>query len=363
MKLLLAFFLFLFTIQFCLGQDKPDGVFKDYHDSGELKVQGQYLSNKKVGEWKYYHKNGQISELYSYEAGKRNKEYITYYEDGIVKIKIEKEGGVYVTSSFYESGKLFYKRQNETGYYRSYYESGTIKVEANYLERELVGEWKKYYENGLLEWLVNYEEGYRQLAYKHFYENGDLKLEGNNFKDKLFGEEKRYLPNNVLEWIGSYKDGLFVKTWIKFDADGNEIEKIKFKNGIAKNAEYKDVIKPTIVADGVIERVPVYPGCEYALTNTTRLKCMNQNVAQFIVKNFDTKMTTDLGVSGRQKIYVFFKINTKGEVTNVNARARHPVLRREAIRVVQMLPNVKPGEQRGKQVIMPFAIPIVFQVE
>ena len=90
---------------------------------------------------------------------------------------------------------------------------------------------------------------------------------------------------------------------------------------------------------------------------------MNQNVAQFIVKNFNTKMATDIGVSGRQKIYVFFKVNKKGEVVKVNARAPHPILKQEAIRVIQTLPNVTPGEQRGKNVIFPFSIPIVFQVQ
>jgi antitoxin component YwqK of YwqJK toxin-antitoxin module len=362
MKNLFTILLFLFSIQFSFAQDKPDGPYKSYYDSGELKTEGQYQNKKRTGDWKNFHKNGQISRLYGYKEGKRNKEYTSYYEDGILKIKVEKEGDVYVTSSFYDSGNLFYKRENETGYYKSYYKNGAVKVEANYVERELVGAWKKYYENGEVEWIVNYEEGYRQRGYKHFYKNGDLKLEGNNFKDKLLGQEKRYLPNNVLEWKGSYDKGLLVKTWTKFDANGNEIEKIKFKNGIAKKTEFANILRPTIVADGVIERMPIYPGCEIALTNKTRLKCMNKNVAQFIVKNFNTKMATDLGISGRQKIHVIFKINKKGEVTKVNAKTKHPVLKREAIRVMQMLPIVKPGEQRGKVVIVPFAIPIVFQV-
>lgn len=363
MKYLFTIIIFLFGIQFSIAQDNPDGPYQEHYDSGELKTEGQYLNKKRSGDWKNYYKNGQISELYYYKSGKRNIEYTSYYKDGILKIKIEKVENIYVTSSFYESGKLFYERQYETGYYKSYYESGSKKIEANYIEGELVGIWKKYYENGEVAWLVNYEDGYRQRAYKNFYENGELKIEGNNFRDKLLGEEKRYLPNNILEWKGNYEEGVFVKTWIKFDEDGNEIKKIKFKSGIAKKAEFADVLKPTIVADGVIERLPIYPGCEDQLSNKTRLKCMNQHVAQFIVKNFNTKTATDLGITGRQKINVIFKINKKGEVTNVNAKSPHSILNQEAIRVIKMLPNVKPGEQRGKQVIMPFAIPIVFNVQ
>jgi protein TonB len=45
------------------------------------------------------------------------------------------------------------------------------------------------------------------------------------------------------------------------------------------------------------------------------------------------------------------------------ARGPHPGLEKEAKRVIGMLPKMKPGRQRGKAVVMPFSIPIVFQVQ
>ena len=363
MKYFFTIILFLLSVQISKAQDvQPDGPHKEYYDSGELKKEGQYKNKKRVGEWKRYYKSGQVSKIYSYDNGNYNKEEISYYESGIVSNKTEMEDGILVHFGYYENGNLKYKRQDKSGYFKSYYESGAIEIEANYLDYDLVGVWKKYYENGQLEWLVNYEEGYRQREYKHYYDNGDLKLEGFNFKDKVYGEEKRYLPNNVLEWKGEYENGLLIKTWIKYDANGEKIEKIKFKNGVATKVEFSDVLKPTKVEDGVIERVPIYPGCEEMLTNKTRKKCMNQHVNKLIGENFNTNLAVGLNLTGKQRIFIIYKIDKSGKVIEAKAKAPHPVLATEAIRVIKLLPVMKPGYQRNKPVIVPYSIPVVFQV-
>ena len=126
---------------------------------------------------------------------------------------------------------------------------------------------------------------------------------------------------------------------------------------------FLDVLKPTKIAEGVIERVPIYPGCEEFLNNTKRKKCMSRSVGQFINKNFNTDLGSTFNIKGRQKITLFFKIDKKGNVIETKALAPHPALKREAVRVINMLPKVQPAMQRGKHVIIPFAMPIVFNVE
>ena len=363
MKYIYIIILFLFSIQFSLAQNKPDGPHQEFYDSGELKKEGQYKNNKRVGEWRQYHKNGQVSKEYSYTDGKYNDASISYYENGIVSHKTELEDGIYVRFRYYESGNLEYKRQYISGYFKSFYESGAKETEANYFEFELVGEWKKYYESGKLEWLVTYKDGYRNGIYKKYNENGDLIVEGTTAKDKLHGEEKRYLPNNVLEWKGNYRKGVLSNTWIKYDENGNKIEKIKFKEGIISKTEYSDILTPTVVADGIIERVPIYPGCKEMLTNKARKQCMNKNINQFIGRNFNTDLALDLNLMGRQKIILNFKIDKTGNVIEANAKAPHTGLAAEAVRVIKLLPRVEPAYQKDKPVIIPFSIPIVFQVQ
>lgn len=363
MKHIYIIILFLFSLQFSMAQDNPDGTYQEFYDSGELKKEGHYKNNKRVGEWKQYYKNGQVSKAYSYNDGKYNDASISYYENGIISHKTELEDDVYVSFRYYESGNLDSKRQYKSGYFKSYYENGAKEIEANYFEFELVGEWKKYYENGKLEWLVTYKDGYRNGVYKNYNENGDLIVEGTTVKDKVDGEEKRYLPGNVLEWKGNYTKGILSNTWVKYDAKGKKIEKIKFKEGIVSKAEYSDILKPTVVADGIIERVPIYPGCEEMLTNKTRKQCMNKNVNQLIGKNFNTDLALDLNLMGKQRIIINFKIDKTGKVIEAKAKAPHPGLAEEAVRVIKLLPILEPAYQRDKPVIIPFSIPIVFQVQ
>ena len=97
----------------------------------------------------------------------------------------------------------------------------------------------------------------------------------------------------------------------------------------------------------VIENVPVYPGCEKKRSNAEKKKCMSEKVQKFVQKKFNTELAGDLGLEGRQRIAVQFKIDKNGDVVNVRARAPHPKLEQEAVKVVKALPKMVPGRQRG----------------
>ena len=121
---------------------------------------------------------------------------------------------------------------------------------------------------------------------------------------------------------------------------------------------YEDVEVPF----SVIENVPEYPGCEKG-TNAQKRKCMSAKIAKFVQKKFNTDLAGDLGLSGKQKINVMFKIDKKGNVTGVRSRAPHPRLEKEAARVINLLPKMKPGRQRGRAVVVPYSLPITFLVQ
>jgi protein TonB len=112
----------------------------------------------------------------------------------------------------------------------------------------------------------------------------------------------------------------------------------------------------------VIENVPVFPGCEKGSNNEKR-KCMSDKIQKFVQKKFNTDLAGDLGLTGRQRINVIFKIDKTGKVVGVRSRAPHPRLEKEAARVINLLPKMKPGKQRGKPVTVPYSLPIIFQVQ
>jgi len=126
--------------------------------------------------------------------------------------------------------------------------------------------------------------------------------------------------------------------------------------------EVEEVIEDVEVPFAVIENVPEYPGCERG-SNADKRKCMSEKIAKFVQRKFNTDLAGDLGLSGRQRISVIFKIDKNGNVTGVRSRAPHPRLEKEAARVINMLPKMKPGRQRGKPVIVPYSLPITFQVQ
>jgi protein TonB len=112
----------------------------------------------------------------------------------------------------------------------------------------------------------------------------------------------------------------------------------------------------------LIEEVPVFPGCERKKGREAQSKCMSEKITKLIQRKFDTDLANELGLSGMQKIHVQFTISKSGEVTAIKTRAPHPLLAKEAERVVDLIPDMKPGKQRDKEVPVRYFLPINFQV-
>jgi len=133
--------------------------------------------------------------------------------------------------------------------------------------------------------------------------------------------------------------------------------------------EVKEVVEAPVeeeIADvpfAVIEDVPIYPGCENLRNNNERKKCMSEKVQEFVQKKFNTDLGSQLGLTGINRVIVQFKIDKNGNITDVRSRAPHPRLEQEAARVINSLPKMKPGKQRGKPVGVMYSLPIVFQVQ
>jgi protein TonB len=112
----------------------------------------------------------------------------------------------------------------------------------------------------------------------------------------------------------------------------------------------------------IIEDVPVYPGCK---GNKAKLRaCLQEKIQKLVMKKFNSELASDLGLSpGVKRIFVMFKIDKNGNITDVQARAPHVKLQQEAIRVVKLIPKMTPGKQRGRPVGVKYSLPIAFRVE
>ncbi|WP_299551908.1 energy transducer TonB [Seonamhaeicola sp.] len=130
--------------------------------------------------------------------------------------------------------------------------------------------------------------------------------------------------------------------------------------------DFDSIEEPTeepIVDFVFIEEVPVYPGCENKKTNDARKKCMSEKLTKLIRKKFDTSLGDELGLSGRQTVLTQFTIDKQGNVIDIQTRAPHPRLNKEAERVINKVPKMKPGKQRDKPVKVRYTLPIIFDVQ
>ena len=166
-------------------------------------------------------------------------------------------------------------------------------------------------------------------------------------------------PPAAPEIIEIVKDDVEIEETVIESTESNQEQKIVKVEAVR--------VAPTVEEDvdvpfAVIENVPVFPGCEKG-SNAEKRDCMSKKIQDFVNKKFNTDLASELGLSGRQRINVIFKIDKTGAVTGIKARAPHPGLEKEAARVIGLLPQMKPGMQRGKPVNVPYSLPIVFQVQ
>lgn len=123
------------------------------------------------------------------------------------------------------------------------------------------------------------------------------------------------------------------------------------------------IVEPTIYSAMGVERAPLFPGCEALTNNKDRIDCMSGEIGKIINRRFDRDIASDIGLQGQQRIYVTFTINKSGEVADINVRAPHPRLEREAFKVINLIPKMLPGMQSNRNVDVLFSIPIIFDVQ
>ncbi|MEN8187466.1 MAG: M56 family metallopeptidase [Bacteroidota bacterium] len=135
---------------------------------------------------------------------------------------------------------------------------------------------------------------------------------------------------------------------------------VDFK-GMKESWSKKDYSNADEVPFGVIDKGPVYPGCENA---EDPKKCFEESMMNHISANFDKSVSKGLGLEpGKKRVYVQFKIDKTGEIVDVKARGPHEELEKEATRVINSLPQMQPGEENGKKVGVKYTLPISLVVE
>ncbi|ARV06462.1 BlaR1 peptidase M56 [Polaribacter sp. SA4-10] len=123
-------------------------------------------------------------------------------------------------------------------------------------------------------------------------------------------------------------------------------------------------VKERINSDGSvsimsIDKAPTFPGCK-----TGDKDCFSKMVQKHFGENFNSDLPNTLGLdSGRKRVFVGFSIDKEGNVVDVKARAPHLKIKNEVIKVMNTLPKMIPGEDKGEKVKVKYSIPFTLMIK
>ena len=126
------------------------------------------------------------------------------------------------------------------------------------------------------------------------------------------------------------------------------------------NAQKSNTNSNNIAKSNIVEKVPIYKGCDSSLSNEMIKKCTSEKISEHIAKHFNHKLVDYLDIEpGEIRVVTLFHVDTNGEIVDVRVKSESPKLQEEAIRVINLIPTfTRPGMLMDKPVIVPYTIPI-----
>lgn len=193
---------------------------------------------------------------------------------------------------------------------REYYLSNKLKSECHLITRLKDNSDKK--------------ETIKEGKFQMWFESGKLRRSFNYHNNKIEGELTTYWENGQIKRHDIYKDGKQQEGKC-YDENANEVEYYPF------------------------QKMPEYPGGETALL-------------QFISRNVHYPIDAqEAGIQGR--VVVEFVIDIYGVVDEINVkRSLGMSCDNEAVRIVSMLLEWKPGMLDGEPVSVWYVVPITFKI-
>ncbi len=193
------------------------GLWKEYYITGELKAQGEYSNDKKIGEWVYYYSNGKVEQRGKY--GKDNKptgDWKWFYESGnllrsesFIKGLPEGEMIEYTDSSEIVTKGVFSDGEKE-GFWVS--NDGDMRYEGEYKGGNRYGKWKTFYNgNGKQAEEGTYIDGLENGKFVYYYYNGKPKEEGEYLMGNKEGNWRKYDTEGLLYTTILYRDNKEIK--------------------------------------------------------------------------------------------------------------------------------------------------------
>ncbi len=165
-------------------------------------------------------------------------------------------------------------------------------------------------------------------------------------------------PPAAPEVITVVEDVVEIEETIIESTETSMEEAIEEREVFIEDINVEEVEEEVSVPFAVVEKVPVWPGCK-GKNNAELKKCFQTKMIEHVTDNFEyPEIALELGINGR--VFVLFNVDSQGYVTNIKTRGPDRLLEKEAARIIGLVPKMIPGQQRGRNVSVPYSLPINF---
>jgi len=218
------------------SQNRMQGLWKFFHDNGNVKLEGRYSNNLKDGYFKEYDVNGRLTATTKWAAGEE-------LEIPVELARLE------VARDYYPNGKIkamqTFRNGLAEGVRRDFDEEGNIVAGAVYKDGKKVaegitksdgvrdGDWKEFHADGTLKVVGKYDNGVKVGEWKYFHPNGNPEQTGRyNSKGQLTGDWFWYYPSGNIRREETFVNGRADGLMTEYDDDGNIITQGEFIEGM-----------------------------------------------------------------------------------------------------------------------------------
>lgn len=163
--------------------------------------------------------------------------------------------------------------------------------------------------------------------------------------------------------ISSFRENMDVGT--ETFSNGNQLNRLLTDR--IQEIEVKEVEEDIEIEEipfAYIEDSLIFPGCESIGSKSERKQCFSQKLQEHIATNFNMALVNTLNLSeGRKRAIAMFTITKEGNIETILVRSPHERITAEVKRVLNLLPQMTPGQQRNKKVSVRYSLPIIFNVD
>ena len=295
-----------------------NGEFTSYYTTGQIESRGKFVDDFRSGIWMYYYPNGKLL--------RRVEFFNTLPNEFVVAESYDPEGNPVIQNG---TGEWVYE-------YEWYRIPSKLVVKGQFLKGKKEGEWTCGLVNGI-------------PLYREIFKNGKLrqgfytKPDGSNKEEYTTEMPNKFLPPFKHEVIQGmvYRGSLTRK-----DYPFLSFLPLPF-TPITPNMD-------STGSDGkiflVVEQPPEFTGGLEAMY-------------KFITKNLQYPASArKMQIEG--SVFVVFIVDTDGAIREASVlKGVSEDCNNEALRVVKLMPNWRPGTQQGKPVRVKYVLPIKFRLE